>query len=178
MAPDDDQVPAIYTPSPVGPIPELTGDSHNPKIRVEQRRGHGPTSDAYVTADQPRDTFLTTTELAKRLEMWPEQVYRWCVKWFGTLPEGRRGQGMGYRIPLDYEKVARAWQQVEGPPQTREWLKQTILADPKNWVVLVGNVGSMHYTVGEVVERATQVLSPAQDRKVPISILYVGDKEG
>lgn len=127
-----------------------------------------------MSVTQPRDTYLTTTELANELGLWQEQVKRWCRSWFGKLDEGRRGPRMGYRIPLAYRYVARAWMQVE-EPEVRRSLERVLAAEPKDWVVLVGKVGSTHYTLGEALTRLGQVVPVAQQQTVPVYCLYVGD---
>lgn len=135
----------------------------------------GGTKDAWVSINQPRDSYLTTTELAKELSLWQEQVKRWCKQWFGDLPPGRRGPGLGYRIPLNYRYVARAWVQVPDH-KIREQLAKVLSKDPKDWVVVVGNMASTHYTDSEVVSRVNQLLVTARQRNLAITLVYVGDK--
>jgi hypothetical protein len=158
-----------------GELRAFTDDSHNPSIKADKRRASGqePARDAYLAAVQDRSTYLTTNELAKMINCWPEQVYRWCVKWFGTLPGGRKGRSMGYRIPPVYLYVARAFQQVEDPGE-RKLLQEVITADPKNFVLLVGKTGSTHYSAKEVVERLDSILPLVRQQKLPVRVLYVG----
>lgn len=118
--------------------------------------------------------YLTTHQLAAELDLYPETVFRWCRKWFPQLPRGRAGAGMGYRIPLEYRMVARAWLQTEDPA-LREVIRRAIVAEPKNWVVVVDNVGSTHYTDREVVGRMETLVKHPTFRGHIISTMYVGD---
>lgn len=118
--------------------------------------------------------YLTTHELAKELSMYPETLFRWCVKWFGTLPKGRTGAKMGYRIPLEYRLVARGWLQTENP-LIREVARRALVASPKNFVVVVANTGSTHYSVPEAVNRMESLLSASAYRGNLISMMFVGD---
>lgn len=125
----------------------------------------------YVTTDVP---YTTTDALAKELSMYRETVYRWCFRWFGPLPEGRTGAKMGYRIPLEYLAVGRAWLQTEDP-RLREVLRRAIVASPRNWVVVVANLGSTHYSVAEVVGRVESLTKHSTYRGQVVSVVYVGD---
>lgn len=124
----------------------------------------------YVKDDVPH---LTTHELAKSLGMYPETLFRWCRKWFGNLPKGRAGAGMGYRIPLEYELVARAWLMTEDP-RLREVVRRAIVADPKDYVVVVANIGSTHYSDREVVGRVESLTSSPTYRHHALHIFHVG----
>lgn len=132
--------------------------------------------DAFTSTAQDRSTYLTTAQLARELHLWPEQVYRWCVSWFGGLPENRKGKGMGYRIPLHYRYVARAWLQTQDP-ELREQVRAAIDDDPKNFVLVVGNHTSTHYSVAEVQERMTQVLPLTERDNVVLHVIHVGPIE-
>jgi len=118
--------------------------------------------------------YLTTHQLAKELGMYPETVFRWCVKWFGALPAGRGGAKMGYRIPLEYRTVARAWLQTE-EPRLREVIRRAIVADPKNWVVVVANLGSTHYSGREAIGRMQSLVDSPTFKGSIVSMIYVGD---
>jgi len=120
---------------------------------------------------QDRDTYYTTSELARELGVWQQQVYRWAKAWFGKLPRGRTGTG--YRIPKNYLYVARAWMQVEDH-DLRNLVTDALAASPKNYVLVVGKVASTHYSVGEVVRRVSELLPVATQHNVPIQIIYVG----
>lgn len=146
-------------------------------------------TDAWTGSKQAPSTFLTTQQLAEDLERWaslhndrpivyPESIYRWCIKWFGKLPRGRTGPGMGYRIPLPYKYVARVWYQTEDPT-IRAAATAAILADQdkqKSWVVTVANLGSTHYTVHEVASRVQSLTAMARQNNRMIHVLYVGDE--
>lgn len=106
------------------------------------------------------EEWLTTREVANLVEAHPETVWRWCRKWFGELPPGRAGTLMGYRIPPEYVKVARAWLTTENA-ECREAARGAILADPDKHYVLVmtgkgisvAKLASTHYTVEEATKR-------------------------
>lgn len=145
--------------------------THVPKMG-EQERWLDPRGVEYVSNDMP---YLTTGQLAKELDnQYPETVFRWCRKWFGNLPPGRRGAGLGYRIPLEYKRVGRAWLMTEDT-HLREVVRRAIVDSPKDWVVVVANVGSTHYSVAEAVGRAESIAHSSTYRNHVISILYVGD---
>lgn len=118
-------------------------------------------------------TYLTTHELAKEFKQYPETVFRWCRKWFGHLPQGRQGGKNGYRIPLEYRLVVRAWLQTEDV-RVREVARRAILDSPKDFVIVVDKVGSTHYSVFEAVERVQALLTHSTFRNHVISLLYVG----
>lgn len=127
----------------------------------------------YVVSDDV--LYLTTHQLAKELRMYPETLFRWCRKWFGDLPPGRDGARMGYRIPLEYRLVARAWLQTEDM-RVREVARRAIVESPKNFVVVVANIGSTHYTDREVVGRIESLTTVPTFRGHAISVIYVGDE--
>lgn len=130
-----------------------------------------PVPDAWTHPDQDRSTYLTTEQVAKLLgDVSAEQVHRWCRRWFGPLPRGRRGKGLGYRLPLEYERVARVWRKVEDV-QVREVAKRALLANPRNWVVVVGNVGSTHYSAIEAANRVEQVTKLAEQSGAAIYVV-------
>jgi hypothetical protein len=58
----------------------------------------------------------------------------------------------------------------------REQLAKVLSKDPKDWVVVVGNMASTHYTDSEVVSRVNQLLVTARQRNLAITLVYVGDK--
>jgi len=118
--------------------------------------------------------YLTTYQLAAELGMYPETLFRWCRKWFGELPRGRAGAGMGYRIPEEYRMVARLWLSVEDP-RVREVGRRAIITDPKEFLVVVANVGTTHYTDREVVGRVDTLTKHSTFRGQIISIMHVGD---
>lgn len=117
--------------------------------------------------------YLTTDELAKELSMYKETLWRWCRKWFGPLPAGRTGAKMGYRIPLEYRMVGRLWLMTE-VPEIREPGRRAIIADPRNFLVVVANIGSTHYSVAEAVGRVETLLESPTFRSNTISTFYVG----
>ena len=126
----------------------------------------------YVAGDVPH---LTTWGLAKELDMYHETVYRWAKKWFGPLPEGRPAtSNAGYRIPVEYRLVARLWLQTEDH-RIREVGRRAIVTDPKNWLVVVDNIGSTHYSGGEAGERVLQLLREPTFKGRIISTVFVGD---
>lgn len=120
--------------------------------------------------------YLTTHELGKELGMYPETLFRWCVKWFGKLPAGRAGAKMGYRIPLEYRRVARVWLQTEDP-RLREAARRALVADPRPFVVVVANLGSTHYSVPEVVGRVESLQRSDAFRHEIISVIFTGDDD-
>lgn len=135
-----------------------------------------PRPDAYTGILQDESTYLTTFQLAKELNMHPEQVHRYCLRWFGKLPPTRRGKGQGYRIPLNYRYVARGWLQTQDP-EIREAMRAALSKDPKNFVVVVAGRASTHYTVHEAMERVGQVLESASRGPNITSVIYVGPKQ-
>lgn len=132
----------------------------------EDSRGVG-----YTVGGMP---YLTTNELAIELSMHPETVFRWCRKWFGDLPKGRTGAKQGYRIPLEYRMVARAWLQTEDVA-LREVIRRAIVAEPRNWVVVVANVGTTHYSVSEALGRVESITRHSPYGNQIVSLMYVGD---
>lgn len=136
-----------------------------------------PIPDAYTGILQPSETYYTTYQLAKRLKMYPEQVHRYCKQWFGKLPPTRRGKGQGYRIPPHYELVARGWLQTRDP-ELRRAMKEALVKEPRNFVVVVAGRASTHYTGHEAMERVAQVLDIAENNSEIVSVIYVGPKQG
>jgi hypothetical protein len=112
--------------------------------------------------------------MSKELGIDYQTVHRWCQRWYGQLPPARRGKGMGYRIHPFMVKVARGWLQTQDM-EIREAIFRAIEKSPRDWVVVVGNLGSGHYTAAEAQGRVAQVLELAMRKKQPISVLYVGD---
>lgn len=158
----------------------MTKPQSNPPL--SQRRT--PIPDAYTHPDQDPSTYLSTQQLADRIMSSPEQVHRWCRKdWFGTLPPGRRGRGMGYRIPPLYVRVARCWNLMQGGDmasmQVKKAARKALLDDPeaeaKNWVVVVASTASCHYTHLEATNRVEQLGGLAEERKAIIHVIPVGD---
>lgn len=161
-------------------------------IKVGRVSSEGLHKDAWTGPNQDPKTYLTTAQLADNLTRWasnrdrgrklahPETIYRWCRKWFGQLPEGRKGLHMGYRIPHVYKYVARLWWCVEDA-QVREVGTRAILEDsgttPKSWVVVVADYGSTHYTGAQVADRVHSLLAVSEQRQTPIHVFYVGDKK-
>ncbi len=129
---------------------------------------------AYPAISIPDEAYLTTYEVGLILRMYPESVFRWCRNWFGKLPPGRiGGKRMGYRIPLEYLYVARAWKQVEHP-KLREQIRWALVDDLKDYVVLCGAVVSTHYTTGDVVERLQQLYNNPMLSQQVTTVVYVG----
>lgn len=156
-----------------GPTGNLSDD---PREFVSPDR-QTPIPDAYTGIFQPPETYFTTYQLAKRLKMYPEQVHRYCKKWFGQLPPLRTGKGQGYRIPPEYELVARGWLQTQDP-ELRSAMKDALIKEPRNFVVVVAGRASTHYTDHEAMERVAQVLSDAAKRSKIVSVIYVGPPQG
>lgn len=149
--------------------------------------------DAFRSAVQPKDSYLTTTELAEDLAMWAgqqgsrlprtkknpydTQVYRWCRRdWFGALPSGRNGRGLGYRIPLRYRYVARLWQLTEDLDTRRLGLKALVDDDfpVRPWLVMVGKFVSTHYTEAEALARVEGLITEARTQQSVLKVLFVG----
>ena len=147
--------------------------------------------DAYQARVQPKDTFLTTTELAEDLTVWANQpgtslpstkrhpheahVYRWCRRdWFGALPEGRQGRGLGYRIPPKFRYIARLWLLTEDLPTRRLGLRAFTEGDARPWLLMVGKHVSTHYTEAEALNRISSVLLEAKNTQSVLKVLYVG----
>lgn len=126
--------------------------------------------------DDGQRTYLTTHELAKELAMYPETLYRWCVKWFGNLPAGRTGGKMGYRIPLEYRLVAKVWLRTEDA-RIREVARRALLESPRDFVVVVDNIGSTHYSVSEAVNRVESLSKSPTFRGSVITLLFVGQDD-
>lgn len=123
------------------------------------------------------EPILTTQEISKTLNLHQETVWRWCRRWFGQLPKGRTGRDMGYRIPPIYMKVARVWSRTQDET-TREVARKALVDDGegKNFVVVVGNVGSTHYTGEQVVERLSSILTTVSPSSIgSLHVFYVGD---
>jgi hypothetical protein len=159
------------------PIPE----------RVAQQR------DAFTATIQPRDTYITTQQMADELnklygtEVAYQQVYKWCQQWFGRLPKWRSNPKMGYRIPLNYRYVGRAWFQTSNP-QIRKGAEKVLAEDPREWVVVavseiggeVATTATTHYTRLEATARADVVLETyersgsSKRNKLVVHVLNVG----
>lgn len=137
---------------------------------------HTPRRDAYVRPIQDPSTFFTTEQLGKDLGVSYRQVHRWCQKWYGPLPPARQGKGMGYRIHPAMRRVARGWLQTQDR-WVREAIRTAIMKAPRDWVVVVGKSGTTHYTVAEALEATRLGIQSGAPvlRRLPISILYVGD---
>lgn len=139
-----------------------------------------PNPDAYQGAGQDPSTFLTTYQLADELGVYPEQIQRWCKSWFGKLPPGRAHKGEGYRIPLEYRYVARCWRQLQ-ERDAREAARNALVADPREWLVVVARKASTHYTAAEAMRRVETLARIAEQFQRPIHVAYVGpdrSKEG
>jgi len=134
-----------------------------------------PRPDAFTGMVQDSATFYTTYQLAKLLRMSPAQVQRWCRTWFGELPPARKtGKGMGYRIPREYLRVARGWMQSQDP-KLREVVRKALIEQPgRDYVVVVGNLGSTHYTYLEAMSRLESVLPRLPNSQHVVSVIYVG----
>lgn len=89
---------------------------------------------------------------------------------------------MGYRIPLEYVKVARCWNLLQGGDAAslvvRKSCRKALLNDPeagsKNWVVVVANTASCHYTHLEATSRVEQLGDLAERLKSIIHVIPVG----
>jgi hypothetical protein len=142
--------------------------------------------DAYVSRNQSKATYYTTYSLAKDLAEWqesskyegnrpyPEQILKWCKTWFGSIPKERiGGRARGYRIPLEYRYVARAWRLIENT-EVREVAKKVLLVDPKPWLLVVGKHGSTHYNMEAVLERLRQLGPTIRSQHTVTYIVNVG----
>lgn len=120
------------------------------------------------------ETYLTVTEIAKTLNLHSETVWRWCRKWFGALPPGRAGRGMGYRIPPVYLKVAKVWGMTEDE-RIRNLAREVLVreGEGKNFLVVVGKEGSAVYSGEQVVERLKSVTADTPPDM--IAVIYLGD---
>lgn len=121
-----------------------------------------------------RPTYLSTHELAKEIRMYPETVFRWCRKWFGVLPAERKGSQNGYRIPLEYRRVARVWRMIEHPI-VREVARRALVTQPRKFVVVVATIGSTHYSAAEAVNRVESLLGSSAYHHQPIWIFNTED---
>lgn len=148
------------------------------KVGGQGRRSdlYTPTPDAFATVIQDPDTYYTTTQLAKILRRDQKLIHRWCQRWYGALPRHRRGRGMGYRIHLDMLRVARGWLQTEDE-LVRGAIKRALLEESRDWVVVVGEEASTHYTPGEAQQRVSQFLLTARNKPQVISVMYVGEPQ-
>lgn len=150
-----------------------------PKVVKEGAHLLTPRPDAFTGVVQDQRTFFTTYQFAKLLRMSPAQVQRWCRTWFGELPPARQtGKGMGYRIPREYLRVARGWMQSQDP-RLRETMRKAIVDAPnRDYVVVVGNLGSTHYTYLEAMARLESVLPRLPQKSQVVSLIYVGPTQG
>lgn len=137
-------------------------------------RRHTPTPDAWTGLDQDRSTYYTTTQFAEIMGVQVPQVVRWCQRWYGSLPPTRGTKGQGYRIHPYMVKVARAWKQTEDPI-VREAARAALVEAPRNYVVVVANRGSTHYSVIEAMRRVEILLTSATEHSKPVTVLYVGE---
>lgn len=145
--------------------------------------------DAWAGTFQPKDTYLSTVELAARLRAWAgthaigsansdivyQTVHNWCRRdWFGPLPPERKGRSHGYRIPPHYEYVGRVWMLTQDE-HVREVAQQLITPESaRDWLVVVANVGSLHYSQEETEQRIAAVLRQVLLRSAPLHVLYIG----
>jgi len=81
---------------------------------------------------------------------------------------------MGYRIPLEYRKVAKLWLATEDH-RIREVGRRALVSDPRNWVVVVAYLGSTHYTDREATGRIESLIGSDAFQGKVISTMYVGD---
>lgn len=136
-----------------------------------------PRGTAFPSINTPREDYLTTWQLAQELGQYTETVFRWCKKWFGDLPSGRGGgggrEGQGYRIPLEYRRVARGYLQTQDP-KTRALLRKALVREPRDWVVIADNVATTHLTRAETIVRLQSILEHGSLPSQPIHVLYVG----
>lgn len=153
----------------LGPVVGPAGQ-HRPDLHTPLR------PDAYTTAIQDRNTYYTTEEVAKHLGTGYRTIHRWCTQWYGPLPAGRQGKGMGYRIDPDMLRVARGWLQVKDH-QVRAAMLKALEKNPRDWVVVFGNQAETHYTVSEALRaiRAGIESRGSALHKTAISIHYVGE---
>lgn len=129
--------------------------------------------DAWTGPLQDPSEYLTTQQLADSLNLSPSQVVRWCHRWYGVLPESRKVKGQGYRIHPSYIRVARAWLQTEDTV-VREAARKALAESPRDFVVVVANRGSTHYSVIEAMRRVESILPVASRSREPVSVMYVG----
>lgn len=132
-----------------------------------------PTPDAFTHVIQDESEYITTTQLGRMLGKDQKHIHRWCQRWYGPLPKTRRGRKMGYRIHPEMVRVARGWLQTEDD-RVRDAIKYALLREPRDWVVMVGNEASTHYTAAEALQRAEQFLLEVRNNPMVISVMYVG----
>lgn len=132
-----------------------------------------PIPDAWTGLIQDPSTYLTVTQLAQQLGVLPNQVVRFCHKWYGELPDSRKVKGQGYRIHPYMLRVARVWRQTLDP-QVREVVRKALQESPKDYVVVVANRGSTHYSVIEAMRRIESLLPTAMRSSEPVSVFYCG----
>lgn len=136
--------------------------------------------DAYRGLQQDPSEYLTTEQLATELGVDRTTVHKWCRGWFGRLPQGRIGAGLGYRIPHEYGVIARAWVQTHDA-EARQAIELALRSDPeashKKFLVQVANLVSSHYSVDEAMERAGSLVDRARAVSKPVHIYYVGRRK-
>lgn len=158
-------------------------------VTVTQRKY----KDAFTHYDQPRDTYLSTQDLADVLGIPRRTAIYWAEGWFGQLPPGRRGSGLGYRLPHSYVKVGRLWMRTNIPAH-REAGREAILTEPERNFVLVTDrrirdetvtgtklpkevaaQATSHYSIGEALEQLERLLPLAVRREQSIHLYHVGE---
>lgn len=156
---------------PVKGIPRLTKEgllSGTDIYRVD------PRGIRYPSPYTDRKVFLTTNDIAQEMQIAPEQAWRWARRWFGALPVGRQGgREIGYRIPLEYRYVARAWVQCMDP-NIREKIRWGLVNQLRDYIIVCGDLISTHYTSAEVTERLAALSGATTLSKFMTTIVHVG----
>lgn len=137
---------------------------------------HTPVPDAFQSVVQPKASYFTTGQFAKKTGVSDKTVHRWCQQWYGALPAARvdGGRTMGYRIHPFMVRVARGWLQTQDRAQ-RDSILRALREASRPWVVLVGRRATTHYTVDEALEVVRKTVSRAPQINRAVTVLYVGD---
>lgn len=140
-------------------------DRTNPVVNVVRASRH---RDAFTGLNQDPSTYITTEQLAREVGVTYYTVRRWCQWWFGELPPGRIGKGLGYRIPFKHRHVAHGWVQSKDH-DIRKIMERVLLANPNPWLVVAGKRGETFDTYQQVLHQVEHVLKS----KETVHIYYI-----